>query len=71
MDGKLEKTLRRKLKACKMTNLEIYKATDINPATLSRYMNGQTTIGADKADVLLGFFGLEVAEKKPRKKKTK
>lgn len=68
MDTKIEAILRRKIEATPETRYAICKKTGIQEGSLSNFINHKRGLNIKTADILLGYFGLEIRPKKPRKR---
>ncbi len=61
-------------KAAKKSGVSMYRVsadTGISQATLSRFMAGKNQVSLEYADILCGYFGLELKPKARAKKKRK
>jgi len=59
--------IRKHIKTCGKTRYGIAKETGVGEDQLCRIMQGKTCT-VETADILLKYFGLELTEKKSRKK---
>jgi plasmid maintenance system antidote protein VapI len=60
-------TLRKQIEKSGLSRYQISQDTGVDQATLCRLMQGKTCT-VETADILLKYFGLELTEKKSRKK---
>ena len=67
--NRLARTLRDQIRRSDMSRYAISKATGIDQATLSRFMDGSQQVSLDAADKLLDLFGLQIVPKSKRKTK--
>ena len=63
----MTEVLRRAVVESEKTRYVICKATDIEQSSLSRFMDGQTSLRLDKADALAEFLGLALVARKAGK----
>ena len=65
--GMIIETLRKQIEKSGLSRYQISQDTGVDQATLCRLMQGKTCT-VETADILLKYFGLELTEKKSRKK---
>ena len=65
--GMIIETLRKQIEKSGLSRYQISQDTGVDQATLCRLMHGKTCT-VETADILLKYFGLELTEKKSRKK---
>ena len=59
--------IRDQIKTCGRTRYKISQDTGVDQATLCRIMQGGSCM-VETADLLLQYFGLEVAKRRPKRK---
>lgn len=55
------------IERCGLTMYQLSKATGVDQATLSRFLNGRRSISLDAADKIGAFLGLKIISTKKRK----
>ena len=67
---RLGDAIRSAIERSSMTRYEIAKRSGITQATLSRFVNGRSSLSVDSIEMLAPVLGLEITTKKKRTKKS-